>query len=68
SVIIEPSLGRLENLEVEFPHPKGIIKVSYIKSGNRIKAKVKLPKDVKGVFKWKGKSTKLVAGEQNISL
>ena len=68
SVVIEPNLGRLEKLKVEFPHPQGMIKVSYVKSGNRIKAQVKLPKGVKGTFKWKGKFVKLVAGEQNVSL
>lgn len=68
SVIIEPNLGQLKKLDVEFPHPQGIIKVSYVKSGNRIKAKVTLPEGVKGKFKWKGNSVKLVAGKQNISL
>ena len=68
SVIIEPNLGKLEKLEVEFPHPEGTITVNYKKSGNKIKAQITLPEKVKGTFKWKGKSVNLVAGKQNISL
>ncbi|MCK5777058.1 MAG: alpha-L-rhamnosidase, partial [Bacteroidales bacterium] len=56
SVIIEPNLGRLNDLDVEFPHPLGMIKVSYAKTNNKMDAQVSLPDGVKGEFKWKGKS------------
>ena len=68
SVIIEPNLGKLEKLDVEFPHPQGIITISYVKTGDKIDAQVLLPEGVKGEFKWKGKSVALVAGKQNVSL
>lgn len=68
SVIIEPNLGRLDKLDVEFPHPQGMIKVSYVKTDNKIDAQVLLPNGVKGEFRWKGKSVELVSEKQNISL
>ncbi|XMO85801.1 alpha-L-rhamnosidase N-terminal domain-containing protein [Algibacter sp. AS12] len=68
SVIIEPNLGKLDKLEVEFPHPQGMIKVLYVKAKDKIEAQVLLPYRVNGEFKWKGKSVKLVGGKQNISL
>ncbi|MEN8247661.1 MAG: alpha-L-rhamnosidase N-terminal domain-containing protein [Bacteroidota bacterium] len=68
SVIIEPNLGKLENLEVEMPHPKGNIKASFQISGNTMNAVISLPEGTTGVFKWNGRSVKLTDGEQNISL
>ena len=68
SVIIEPNLGKLDKLDVEFPHPQGMIKVSYVKKQDKMDAQVLLPSGVKGVFKWKGKAVELVEGKQNISL
>ena len=68
SVIIEPNLGKLNKLEAEFPHPQGMIKVSYAKTGDQMDAEVLLPEGLKGEFKWKGKSVKLIAGKQKISI
>ncbi len=68
SVIIEPNLGKLNKLEAEFPHPQGMIKVSYVKIDNKMDAEVILPNGLKGEFKWKGKSVNLVGGKQNISI
>ncbi len=68
SVIIEPNLGKLNKLEVEFPHPLGMIKVNYLKTDDEIEAEILLPDGLKGEFRWKGKSLVLVSGEQNISI
>mgnify|MGYP000312500456 FL=1 len=68
SIIIAPNLGKLNNLEVEFPHPKGTIKMKLIKTNNKIDAQISIPKDVKGVFKWNGKSAELIVGNQNITM
>ncbi|MCK5781955.1 MAG: alpha-L-rhamnosidase N-terminal domain-containing protein [Flavobacteriales bacterium] len=68
SVIIEPNLGKLDKLDAEFPHPQGMITVSYVKTGDKIDAQILLPEGVKGEFKWKGKSVELIAGKQNISV
>ena len=68
SIIIEPNLGKLEKLNVEFPHPKGNIVVSYKRYGDKLNAHIVLPDGVKGTFKWKNSAIDLVVGEQNISL
>ena len=68
SIEIAPNLGKLNNLEVEFPHPKGIIKMKLKKTNHKIDAQISIPKDVKGAFKWNGKSVALVVGNQNITL
>ena len=68
SVIFEPNLGKLDKLEAEFPHPKGNIKVSYVKTGDSIDAEISLPEGVTGEFKWKGKSVNITEGDQNVSL
>lgn len=68
SVIIEPNLGKLEKLDVEFPHPQGMITVKYIKTDNEMEAEILLPEGLKGIFKWKGKSVVLASGKQNISI
>lgn len=67
-VIIAPNLGKLDKLDVEFPHPQGMIKVNYSKNGVKMDAEVLLPKGVKGEFRWKGKSAKLIAGTQKVSI
>lgn len=66
SVIIEPNLGKLNKLTAEFPHPEGMLKVSYVKNNETLEAEISLPKGVKGEFKWNGKSILLKEGKQNI--
>jgi hypothetical protein len=68
SVIIEPNLGKLNKLDAEFPHPQGMIKVKYVKTGGKIEADITLPDNLKGTFKWNHKSVELVAGKQKVSL
>lgn len=68
SVIIEPNLGRLKKLDVEFPHPQGMIAVNYSINDGIINVQVSMPKDLKGEFKWQGKSVSLVGGKQKIAL
>ncbi|MCK5788753.1 MAG: alpha-L-rhamnosidase, partial [Chlamydiia bacterium] len=68
SVILEPNLGKLDKLDAEFPHPQGMITVSYVKSGDKIEAQILLPKGLKGEFKWNGNTVKLVGGKQSITV
>ncbi|MCK5823898.1 MAG: alpha-rhamnosidase [Ichthyobacteriaceae bacterium] len=68
SVIIEPNLGKLNKLEVEFPHPQGMLKVKFTKTGGKMDAQVSMPEGVKGEFKWNGKSVELVSGDQEVSI
>ncbi|REG89444.1 alpha-L-rhamnosidase-related protein [Winogradskyella sediminis] len=68
SVIIEPNLGKLKTLNVEFPHPQGMITIRYSKNDNNINAEISMPEDLTGEFKWQGQSVSLVGGKQNIAL
>jgi hypothetical protein len=68
SVVFEPNLGYLNELYVEFPHPKGMIKVSYKKSGEKLDAEISLPEGVTGVLKWNGKTVELTKENQKVSL
>ncbi|MBF8149102.1 alpha-L-rhamnosidase N-terminal domain-containing protein [Winogradskyella sp. F6397] len=68
SVVIEPNLGQLKTLNVEFPHPQGMITIRYSKNDNNINAEISMPEDLTGEFKWQGQSVSLVGGKQNIAL
>ncbi len=67
-VVIEPNLGYLNELNVEMPHPNGMIKVFYKKNGEKLEANITLPSKINGEFRWRGKSIDLIGGSQEISL
>ncbi|MEO6993117.1 MAG: alpha-L-rhamnosidase C-terminal domain-containing protein [Lacunisphaera sp.] len=68
TVRIEPHLGKLKHAEGKVMHPKGAILVSLQREGDGLQAKVTLPSEVTGTFVWKGKSTPLKSGEQQLQL
>jgi hypothetical protein len=68
TVRIEPHLGHLQHAEGTLPHPKGEIKVSYVREKDGLSAKVTLPPGLTGVFVWKNESTALKPGEQMLRL
>lgn len=65
---IEPHLGKLQNAGGEMPHPNGIVKVSYQKTGAAWAVQLELPSQTTGVFVWKGKNYNLKAGNNNLKL
>ncbi len=67
-VRIEPHLGALRRLEASLPHPKGPIVVSYERAGRGIQATVTLPAGLEGDFAWRGGTTPLRPGRQNLAL
>jgi alpha-L-rhamnosidase len=68
-VKIEPHLGRLNYAKGSIPHPNGEIGVSYLFQDEKWTIKISLPKDVSGVFVWKGKTYPLKDGvEQEFRL
>jgi len=53
TVIIQPNPGELESIDVAFPHPKGMIRMSLKKEGNAgIKGEISLPDSLSGSFLW----------------
>lgn len=66
TVRIAPHLGSLPSLQATYPHPQGIIAVEYVKKGDALEAKVKLPGTLTGTFEYGGRSWKLSPGENRI--
>jgi len=65
-VIIEPNLGDLDKLIVEMPHPKGMIKASYLKRNDVLNADITLPDGIVGQLKWGNKRIDLIEGKQRL--
>jgi hypothetical protein len=69
TVTIAPNPGALESIVASLPTVKGAISVALrFSSGNKVSGKVTLPPGVTGSFVWNGRSTKLVGGENDVSL
>lgn len=69
TVIIQPNPGKLQEMEVEFPHPKGTIHLSLQRKGEHgIVGEIILPPKLKGTFLWKDISMDLNKGENKIDL
>jgi hypothetical protein len=58
----------LEWVEASMPHPAGMIRVSYRRTGNSVKATIDLPPGITGVVAWKGVHYDLHAGTQQLTL
>jgi len=68
-VKIEPHLGTMKKASGKIPHPNGEIKTDYVidKKG-KLSSTIILPKEVTGIFIWKGQSQKLHPGENKLNL
>jgi hypothetical protein len=67
TVMIEPNFGYLNSMDVEFPHPDGMISVNLKKENEKVMGSIKLPANLTGKFIWKGKTYPLKGGENKIS-
>lgn len=68
-VRVEPSLGPLENVEAEMPHPEGTLRVQLERRGeDGLHGHVVLPAGVTGTFVWAGETIPLDGGRQSIDL
>lgn len=61
-VKIEPHLGLIDSIGGEIPHPKGVIKVQYLKLKGKLNVEIDLPNTISGRFVWKGKNYILKSG------
>jgi len=68
TVVIEPHLGDLEWVEASMPHPSGMIRTSFHREKNGVRADIDLPTGSKGELLWKDKRYQLHAGTQVINL
>ncbi len=68
SVRIEPHIGDLPWVEASMPHPAGMIRVSYHRTEQSVKATIELPEGIRGVLSWKAAQYDLHAGTQQLTL
>jgi len=67
SVEIRPQLGALKEIEVEYPHYMGIIRLHLRRSeDDGLSGKITLPGDLSGGLIWRGRALSLSGGEQEI--
>ena len=68
SVRITPHLGSLTSLTASFPHPKGIIQVTYERRGKAFDATITLPAGLSGTLELDGTTRQLKPGVNHIHL
>jgi alpha-L-rhamnosidase len=67
-VKINPALGLLDQIEGRMPHPKGEIKVKFVRKGSdRLEGEISLPNGLTGRALWNGKEVNLKSGNQKVS-
>ncbi len=66
TVVIQPHLGNLTELEAYMPHPLGRISVSYRKNGKSWSAEIELPEGMTGAFVYAGKRYLLRGGRERV--
>lgn len=67
-VEIAPMLGSLVRAHVELVHPQGDILIDIERTGTRVQARITLPPEIPGVFRWRGKAVALQPGSQTVEL
>jgi len=68
TIVIEPHLGDLKEVNAQMPIPQGIVEVAYKQTEKGLEARVKLPGGVKGSVLLHGKQTDVHEGEQTLVL
>ena len=68
TVVIEPHLGTLKNVEASMPTPEGNVKVNYRQTPSGVDAGITLPTGLSGKLIWKGHESALHEGKQNVML
>jgi hypothetical protein len=63
---VAPHLGSLPSLTAIFPHPNGLIQVSYTRTNSGLRAVVILPDKLSGTFEFNGRTWPLKSGENSI--
>lgn len=68
TVRIAPHLGNLPGLKASYPHPQGMIEVSYERAGSGLKATITLPGSLSGEFVWNGQTKPLHSGVNSLQM
>ncbi len=67
TVRIAPHLGPLTRLDAAVPHPNGLIRVRYHRTGDALTAIITLPAGLSGEFKYAGRSWFIGPGTKRLS-
>lgn len=68
TVRIAPQPGPLTVIDLELPHPRGLVKLQATFAGGAVEATVELPAETTGVFVWAGREQVLRSGPQTVRL
>ncbi len=69
TIVIEPQLGDLKEVESGFPHPMGFVTINYKKTfGGKLKCEITLPEGLTGKLIYKGKDYSLEPGKNEMSV
>jgi hypothetical protein len=66
SVLIQPALGELQNVEAKMPHPKGEIILKLTRKGEGVEGEIYLPTPLTGKFVWKEQEMSLKSGKNMV--
>ena len=66
-VRIQPHLGSLTRVDARVATPQGLVFVAYDRTGERLTARIELPAGMSGEFVWRGRTTALESGVQELS-
>ncbi|MBW8881587.1 MAG: hypothetical protein JF615_09240, partial [Asticcacaulis sp.] len=67
-VRIAPHLGSLTSLDAAMAHPKGLIETRYALRGGELRATIRLPQELSGIFTWGGWERVLKGGLNTITI
>ena len=67
-VLVEPQPAHLREIHSRTPTPRGEVSLDLSFEGDRASGTVRLPADLPGEFRWKGRSITLAAGANSIDL
>ncbi len=68
SVVIAPAPGKLTEFSGEMPHPKGIVRVKFVRRADTLEYVVDVPAGLPAIFRAQGKETTLHAGENTVTV
>ena len=69
TIVIEPQLGDLKEVESGFPHPMGLVTMNYKKNfGGKLKCEITLPEGLTGKLIYNGKDYSLEPGKNEMSI
>jgi hypothetical protein len=67
-VTVEPHLGPLKHVVAAVPSPNGIVEAEFAVDNSRVRARITLPSGVSGKLVWKGRTSALHEGTEEMTL